>query len=211
MTPSGIEPATFRFVARHLNHCATAVPGETLRVPGGWGPQVSIQSAHEDGKVVSLKHRPLLPPGNTPGTHFCCRLSRPQCHSAAGRIMSINTPMTPSGIEPATFRLVAQHLNNWATAVPTSLFVTIHKCLVFVCRSKQLYLSNHSVLDTCIYEVILTQWQTVSFRKIFTFLTESVYRFCITACGAYLECQKGSLRLVKTRITGIAMTGHTFR
>ena len=26
-TPSGFEPATFRFVAQHLNHCATAVPG----------------------------------------------------------------------------------------------------------------------------------------------------------------------------------------
>ena len=26
MTPGGIEPATFRFVAQHLNHCATAVP-----------------------------------------------------------------------------------------------------------------------------------------------------------------------------------------
>ena len=26
MTPSGIEPATFWFVAQHLNHCATAVP-----------------------------------------------------------------------------------------------------------------------------------------------------------------------------------------
>jgi hypothetical protein len=25
-TPSGIEPATFRFVAQHLNHCAIAVP-----------------------------------------------------------------------------------------------------------------------------------------------------------------------------------------
>ena len=25
LTPSGIEPATFRFVAQHLNHCATAV------------------------------------------------------------------------------------------------------------------------------------------------------------------------------------------
>jgi hypothetical protein len=23
MTPSGIEPATFQFVAQHLNHCAT--------------------------------------------------------------------------------------------------------------------------------------------------------------------------------------------
>ena len=27
--------------------------------------------------------------------------------------------MTPPGIEPATFRFVAQHLNNSATAVPT--------------------------------------------------------------------------------------------
>jgi len=26
-TQAGIEPATFRFVALHLNHCATAVPG----------------------------------------------------------------------------------------------------------------------------------------------------------------------------------------
>jgi len=26
MTPAGIEPATFRLVAQHLSHCATAVP-----------------------------------------------------------------------------------------------------------------------------------------------------------------------------------------
>ena len=26
MTSAGIEPATFRFVAQHLNYCATAVP-----------------------------------------------------------------------------------------------------------------------------------------------------------------------------------------
>jgi len=26
MTPSENEPATFRFVAQHLNHCVTAVP-----------------------------------------------------------------------------------------------------------------------------------------------------------------------------------------
>ena len=28
-------------------------------------------------KVVSLMHQPPLPPGNTPGTHFCQRLSQP--------------------------------------------------------------------------------------------------------------------------------------
>ena len=32
MTPSGIEPATFRFVPQHLNHCATAVPFYEVRI-----------------------------------------------------------------------------------------------------------------------------------------------------------------------------------
>ena len=30
-----------------------------------------VAMARYGGKVVSLKHRPPLPPGNTPGTHFC--------------------------------------------------------------------------------------------------------------------------------------------
>jgi hypothetical protein len=28
MTPAGIEPVTFQFVAQHLNHCATTVPND---------------------------------------------------------------------------------------------------------------------------------------------------------------------------------------
>jgi hypothetical protein len=43
------------------------------------GPEVSrklrfpdfMTTAQDGGKVVSLTHRPTLPPGNTPGTHFC--------------------------------------------------------------------------------------------------------------------------------------------
>ena len=30
-----------------------------------------MTTAQDGGKVVSLKHRPPLPPGNVPGTHFC--------------------------------------------------------------------------------------------------------------------------------------------
>jgi len=30
-----------------------------------------MTTAPDGGKVVSLTHRPPLPPGNIPGTHFC--------------------------------------------------------------------------------------------------------------------------------------------
>jgi hypothetical protein len=30
-----------------------------------------MKTAQDGGKVVSLTHRPPLPPGNAPGTHFC--------------------------------------------------------------------------------------------------------------------------------------------
>jgi len=48
-----------------------------------------MTTAQVGGEVVSLTHQLPLPPGNTPGTHFCERLSRPQGHSATGKIMSL--------------------------------------------------------------------------------------------------------------------------
>jgi len=38
---------------------------EKLRFPN------FMTTAQDGGKVVSLTHRPPLPPGNAPGTYFC--------------------------------------------------------------------------------------------------------------------------------------------
>jgi hypothetical protein len=76
----------YKKVKMKQSHC---MPWEALRVPGGWGSQILRQSAHEGGKVISPTHRPLLLPENISGTHFRWRLSRPQGHSPAGRIMSM--------------------------------------------------------------------------------------------------------------------------
>jgi hypothetical protein len=71
----------------HIKKQSHYRPGHSLRVSGVLGSQISIQSAHEGGKVVSPTHRPPLPLENIPGAHFCERLNQPQGHSAASRIM----------------------------------------------------------------------------------------------------------------------------
>jgi len=64
-----------------LVHTDCLLWGEGKAVPlQAWsGPEGSrklrfpdfLTTAQDGGKVVSLAHRPLLPPGNAPGTHFC--------------------------------------------------------------------------------------------------------------------------------------------
>jgi len=57
------------------------------------------------------------------------RLSRPQGHSAIGRILCLwKIPVTLDGIEPATYRFVAQHINHCATRVPV-----LSKCCEKLC------------------------------------------------------------------------------
>jgi hypothetical protein len=65
------------------------MPGQALRVPQGWGSQISRQSAHKGGKFVSRTHRPPLPQEIFLVLISVRGLSQPQSHSVTERIMSM--------------------------------------------------------------------------------------------------------------------------
>ena len=62
-----------------LNQTRNYSRGKSVPLQAWSGPESSrklrftdfMTTAQDGGKVVSLTHRPSLPPGNAPGTHFC--------------------------------------------------------------------------------------------------------------------------------------------
>jgi len=76
-----LYPKRVQYQLRELKLCmALSVTHKGKAVPlQAWsGPEGSrklrftdfMRTAQDGGKVVSLTHRPPLPPGNAPGTHF---------------------------------------------------------------------------------------------------------------------------------------------
>ena len=118
-------------VQRQFNFNCKISPTTGLRCPEGsrklWFPDY-MTVAQNGGKVVSLMHQP----------HFYTQEILLVLISVTGWVdpraivwseglCQWKIPVTPSGIEPATFQFVAHRLNHCATAVPSILIVLLEK------------------------------------------------------------------------------------
>ena len=128
-------------------------------------PRLSWHSAHESGKVVSLTHRPPLPPGIFLVLIFTRGWVDPRAMVQSEGNMSLKNPLTPPGIDPGTIRLVVQRLNHYATPGPQIYYVHCTK-LVTACYTHPQPVQWHSYFPGILirhaksYIFTLLRWET---------------------------------------------------
>jgi len=105
----------------------------------------------------------------------------------------MKNPLTPAGIEPATFRFVTQYLNHCATAVPLVVYCTVgiehvkfsrsHRHKTWFRRGQRRRFKAPACLATTFYELSLLNW---------TFFALPPYWFSVLVFKSlqYVQCKR---------------------
>ena len=102
---------------------------QALRAQDIEAPRISRQSHMKVSTLSALRTGRLYSTTDTPSTYFCYKLSRPRVTVRQQGLSQWKIPMTLSGMEPATFQLIARcpvtlpsTISQHSTSPPTYLF-----------------------------------------------------------------------------------------
>ena len=144
----------------------------------------------EEVRLSALRTDQLYPPGNIPGTHFRCRLSQPQDHSAAGRIISMKNSYVTIRNQTRDLPVCSAVPEPTAPLRTPATFTVLHVNT----RCDVMYWAHRPALQESVWLIWIWEWcQTGSHHNAhrMTYCTSQEYEHtsvCTRWCFFRLQC-----------------------